>query len=404
MKAKIATVLFIAFLTFGFLTNISGLRSAFIEENPQTQTEQGKKKPEGKAENFYTEALEGRDVIDSYYSTNINYKTGFIDLNGLALRLAGVRVVDDSQYRVVKLDDKHLSFVIPQKHNLSYPIAQTKKLSDYLKNKNIPMLYVQAPYKVCKKNPQLPAGVEDYSNEMADEFLSKLRKYGIDTLDLRDRLHEEGLNHHNLFYRTDHHWTPEAGIWATGEIANTLKEQYGFQINEKSIDINNYSCKIYKNRLLGSLGRRIGIGYDGVEDFKLYLPKFSAPMKYKIDGRKEAIDIDFSKQPFAPRHLKKDYYHMSTYCAYTDGDFLHTELYNKKDKTGQKVLIIRESFATVVSPFLGLSCDRLDTVDLRYEGSEAKSFIDAMNPDYVVILYNPNTLTSDKAFDFILEK
>lgn len=396
MKTKIASILFSIFILFGCISNLRGLAQAFSENDYQ--------KENSKAKEIYHNFQNCRATIDSYYTNNIKNKTAYIDLCGLALRLCGIRVVDDAEYRVVKLDDGHLSFVIPEKADISYPIAQTKKLADYLKEREIPFLYVQAPYKVCKENPALPAGVIDYSNEIADEFVEEMRNYGIDTIDLRERIHEQGIEHHSLFYKTDHHWTPEAGIWATGEIAEELHKKYGFTVNEKSIDINDYSCKIYNNWMLGSLGRRTGIGYAGVEDFRLYLPKDTTPMKYIIRDNNRTINIDFSKESFDPYFLEKNYHNRSTYCCYTAGDYTHTELYNEADQTGQSLMLIRESFGTVVSPFLGLSCERLDTVDLRYEGSQAKPFIDEMEPDYVVLMYNPNTLTSNKAFDFILDE
>ena len=34
-------------------------------------------------------------------------------------------------------------------------------------------------------NKMLPAGVEDYSNENADQLIEKLEAYDVDTLDLR---------------------------------------------------------------------------------------------------------------------------------------------------------------------------------------------------------------------------
>ena len=82
------------------------------------------------------------------------------------------------------------------------------RFSRFLKNENIPFLYVQAPYKICKYDEKL-SGVFDFSNQNADAVLENLKLNNVDILDLRDVIHAQNKNHYDLFFRTDHHWEPE---------------------------------------------------------------------------------------------------------------------------------------------------------------------------------------------------
>ena len=103
-------------------------------------------------------------------------------------------------------------------------ILNLKKVCD---ENDTQLLYIQAPQKISKFDPELPAGVQDYGNEIADSFLQ-----GIDGkipyIDLREKIYDAGINQYDLFFKTDHHWTPEGAFWCWGKVAQTLKSDYGF--------------------------------------------------------------------------------------------------------------------------------------------------------------------------------
>lgn len=40
-----------------------------------------------------------------------------------------------------------------------------------------------------------------------------LRENGIETMDLRFLMHGDGIDPYNMFYRTDYHYTTEAGFY-----------------------------------------------------------------------------------------------------------------------------------------------------------------------------------------------
>ena len=37
--------------------------------------------------------------------------------------------------------------------------------------------------------------------------------------DLRQVIHENGIDQYNFFFKTDHHWTPEGAFWCWGQVA-----------------------------------------------------------------------------------------------------------------------------------------------------------------------------------------
>jgi hypothetical protein len=62
---------------------------------------------------------------------------------------------------------------------------------------------------------------------------------------------ENGIDKYSLFYKTDHHWTTETGLWATNVIANQLKDNYGIDYDEQKLDIKNYVVEKHSGFFLG---------------------------------------------------------------------------------------------------------------------------------------------------------
>ena len=140
----------------------------------------------------------------------------FIQLYGEVQKLSGRTVVEDAdpRYSVVKLTDGTLTFVNDQALDVSGHGRSVVRLSRALEKRDIPLLYVQAPQKLQSGDPRLPDGVSDYGNDYADQILAVLEEQGVAALDLRETLAACGRDWSSLFFRTDHHWTPEAGFLA----------------------------------------------------------------------------------------------------------------------------------------------------------------------------------------------
>ena len=63
--------------------------------------------------------------------------------------------------------------------------------------------------------------------------------------------------------------------------------------------------------------------------------------------------------------------------------------------------MIRDSFGCAITPFLALQCSQLVTIDLRaYCGDDLMAEIEGIDPDLVLMLYNPSTVVTDSMFEF----
>ena len=86
-----------------------------------------------------------------------------------------------------------------------------------------------------------------------------------------------------------------------------------------------------------------------------------------------------------------DLYGQSTYEAVLCGNRPLTRITNLDRPDGKKILLIHDSYATVIAPFLALTCQELDLIDVReangnFDGN-LNAYIDAFDPDLVLFSF-----------------
>jgi hypothetical protein len=272
---------------------------------------------------------------------------------------------------------------------------RAKFLADFdrfLQSRNIPLLYIQAPEKVCREDTI--ASNRDFANRNADNLLADLKRAGISVLDLREEIHRQGLVHHDMFLKTDNHWKPETGLWASQIIAQCLNASFGFDIDMSLYNPERYDYRLQDDNL-GSIGRRATLAAANPEPIAFIFPKFATDLTLRIPSRsldergdfkvfyyKELWEYNMSKENDI---YGKDYYHVYCYVGINPVMFVHN---NQPQHAKKSILMISNSFNAVVTPFLALGVENTNVlVPGRFTGS-IQSFIDQTLPDVVLVLYS----------------
>lgn len=325
-------------------------------------------------------------------NTGYILKNQGVNLYGGFQRLLGKRVINDveNDYDVIKLNNGYLSFYAHEKKDADKYAKNIVKFDDFLKEKKIPILYIQAPHKINKYDDQIPEGIKDYSCENIDDYLEQITEAGIDNIDLRKLMKEDGIEHYSMFFKTDHHWTPKAGLWAFGKIAEELNLNYGFDIDKNLWDKDNYNIKTYEKCFLGSQGKRTGIYYGGLDDFDIITPKFETNFEFNIESKNIHREGEFKESLLDLKLLQpRNFFNSSVYATYINENNAFVNIKNKNNKNGKKILLIKDSFACVVAPFLAQGCSDLDIVDLRESDRiDLKEYLANNEPDIVIIMYS----------------
>ena len=250
---------------------------------------------------------------------------------------------------------------------------------------------------VMFKIPETVRGGEEFQIPVSINGVKKLDGTEVKHTDMRTLLNSHSSDWYGSFFRTDHHWKPETGIWAAGEIAELLNTNFGYGIDKNIGNADNYNIKIYKDYCLGSQGKISTLKFTDPEDFSLVTPKKETDftVNYYSDyggtGSFDEVLIDM-------RAVEKiDYYNISTYSAYLYGNNAATSIKNNNVHNGKRLMILSDSFCKCVVPILAQEIEYIDVVDRRYFTGSIMSYAEQFRPDTVIVAYNPTMISEDSS-------
>ncbi|GHT96738.1 hypothetical protein FACS1894141_7210 [Spirochaetia bacterium] len=206
---------------------------------------------------------------------------------------------------------------------------------------------------------------------------------------MRENIRQENRDHHRLFYKTDHHWKAETGLWAAGIIAQYLNANNGFNIDVGLFDPERYRYDVYEGSNLGSLGRKVTLIRAHADDGVLIYPEFDTDLSMlTLAGnieRQGTFGVTYKNKP-----IHKPNYYTSFYdWEYSIGnEVIHNNLLHD----GKKILFIMDSFFKTVTPFLALGVENIAAIDLRGFTGSLKTYIKQNKPDMVIVMYNPSII------------
>lgn len=325
--------------------------------------------------------------------SNLSYHDWAVNLYSSFNRLVGTRVVVKDDITVVRADNGYLGSMRKKADDevLSDYADNVKELYSTATKSGAEFLYVMAPMKGYDFS--YPPNVTDYTVHNCDRFAEMIKGRNIPFLNLIETALTENISGDEMFFVTDHHWTPRWGLWASERIANKLNIDY----DKALLDIDNYNIERYENWFLGSQGKKVGVDFTpyGADDFEVITPKFETKLTESQPYKNSVREGDFTETVLYMNNIGvKDHYSLNPYVTYSGGDFREQIITNHKNPNGKKIVIIRDSYACVLVPFLSLTMGKTHVVDIRensgYVGDKLKmsEYIERTKPDYVMVFYS----------------
>lgn len=344
------------------------------------------------------------EAIENAVNENVFDKYNFIETYGYLQKLMGKNEVND--FEVVKDEggQLHYTYFTDGPNDILNILEITKGFKNNLENKDSKLIYLMTPDKYIIGKTNMEIGIPyNYANETADNFLSGLKENNIDYVDFRTFINNSDKTADELFYRTDHHWRIETAFDAYLELVDVLNQEYGENLDPNGYftDKNNYNFETYESCYLGSMGRKVGKYYSGVDDFTLVYPKFSTSFNFygSTNGTTNIKQGRFEEALINAYALNynKDIYsgEGDKYFSYLTGNqgFVHIENNNIKD--GVKMVFIKDSYAVPVAAFMSTVASDVYLIDPRYYDENILDTVNELNCDYVFISFYPENLTEE---------
>lgn len=179
-----------------------------------------------------------------------------------------------------------------------------------------------------------------------------------------------------VYFRTDHHWTQYGAYVAYEELMHTL-----------SLDaVDNSAYTVHKTSgFQGTLYSRFRGTFVEGEDFVLYE---SEGQKYQVEyvAEDRLEDRILFRENLETRDM---------YKVYLDGNPPLIKILNPEAEYQEKVLVLKDSYANAMAPYLAESFGEVHFMDLRYFNLSLEEYLEKEEFSRVILLYGMDSIGED---------
>jgi len=336
-------------------------------------SEQENRNLSGKPEFSFANLISGDYVknCESYISDQFPGRNFFVNLKSNIDSLEGKtesnEVFIGEDYQLIE------DFERRSEEETNSKISAINEFVSKHENINTSFMLVPTATKILEEKLPKYAPVDDqlqYINDVKSRLVSNIKF--INTYD--------GLSSNKdkyLYYKTDHHWTSEGAYTAYKEMCRELSlETKG----EEKFSIENVTNNFY-----GSLSSKIGTMKGNPDSINVYFPKENGELIVNYVNEQKKTQTLYNSESLN----KKDKYEV-----FTGGNHPHINIKSLGD-TSKKLLVIKDSYANSMLPFLTSHYGEIDVVDLRYYMDDVEKLIQSKEITDILFLYNVNTFNED---------
>ena len=252
-------------------------------------------------------------------------------------------------------------------HNLDAVKALRRRLGQKLSVMAVPSASL-----VLEEN--LPEFISAEKERDAFDFFSKYLGKDGGYLDLLKVL--ENHQQEPVYFRTDHHWTQYGAYLGYAE----LMHSFGIE----PVDLSRFTVGNYED-FQGTHYSKFRGGIIEGETFTIYRnPEENLEVHYVAEERME-------NSLFFPQNLDT----RDKYKVFLDGNYPLIIIRNREIGEGEKVLVLKDSYANAMTPFLVERFEEVHLMDLRYYNLSLEEYIEREGFDRVILLYGMDSYLNE---------
>lgn len=315
--------------------------------------------------------------FETYTTDQFVGRDGWIALKSTTERLLGKKENNnvyfcDQDTLITRFDQPDAAKVT---ENLNY-------VSTFAENAGIPVTFSLIPTQACIWADRLPDGAPNASQtDLLDQ--AKAAVPGATWADLYTPLwaHKD----EDVFYRTDHHWTSLGAYYGYTGLAEAL----GFT----PVPLDTYTETVRSTEFYGTVFSSSGVRWVSPDTITTYVPDTGITVtSYTYDSNGNPVEV--------PRALYDESY-LSVKDKYSMflGGQQSLGVVKTPNADKPKLLIIRDSYADSLVPFLTPHFSEIHLIDLRYYKLSIADYIQQNGIDQALVLYSvPNFVTDSNLF------
>ncbi len=386
MREKITTAVFFVFLAIFFTIVMICPKD---EEAAVIENRSLAKFPEVTMEKIFNGSFEGG--YETYLTDNVGYRTKFVAAGNKIESLMGVVVEDESRIIArssgnLVLDDGRIMEAFVSKPSVQNGYVEI--LNEYAKilGDETECYIMLAPTRIEFDHSKYKV-MSDSQKEAINDIYLKLE--GFNTVNVYDTLKENVDK--DTYFNTDHHWTQRGAYLAYTEFAKAA----GFEPKDintlNNIKYDNFLGYLYNQANVPEYSKYADIMeiFEVEENYEVFAKSVDTSKSDEFDEEKviEEYTTNIYSKPNEGEGAR--------YTVFMGGDHSFSKI-NTKVENGRTALIVKDSYANTVIPFLTNHYETILIIDPRsFYSSIQQLKSDYRIDDLIVINYVFSTVFDD---------
>lgn len=361
MKNKIFFISFMIIWTVLIIMNIFKTNKTFSEQENRVLA----KIPEFSMEKLVSGEYSSN--LDTYINDHFIFRDEWLKLNSQYELLLQKTEISD-----IYIGKDGYLFEKFESNDKNLQIAK-KQINNFANNVDIPVRFILVPNSIYINQEKLPNNVDVENQEyIIDNMYENMEN--VTTIDVTDVLKENKNDY--IYFKTDHHITSDG--------AYLIYNKYCEEIGINPVLKQDFTQEIVSTEFLGTFDSKAQILNQAKDEIVVY--------KNNINTNLVSVEYDNSttNSIFNEEYLtKKD-----KYSYFLNGNnakvVVKTNVKNEK-----KLLVIKDSYAHIMTQFLVQNYEEIHFIDPRYYRNSMTNYVKDNNITETLIMYNLSNLVND---------
>ena len=311
--------------------------------------------------------------FEGFFSDHFIMRDEWIATKTQAELLAGKKEVNG----VFILNDRLIQKV--EDYDRTLVAKNVSAINGFAKRVEIPCTMMLVPTACEIQKDQLDPNVPVLNQKMLIESVYSRMAGQLSTVDVYSPLYSSKDEY--IYYKTDHHWTSLGAYLGYSAASRSL----GYQ----TISLNSFDIQHASHDFYGTLYSKVIYDKTGPDTIDYY----SYPKGTTVS--KVVVDTGSSKKNYDSMYFREYLSQKDKYSSFLGSNQPFVTVHSNA-KSGKKLLVIKDSYANSLVPFLTQHYSEITMVDLRYINVDLNEKLSLDDYDQILFAYNVESFVEDQ--------